>query len=293
MQEHEADEQAEIEELATLVAVDKIDKDTLRAVKEGRLKIGHEDIKFLVNAYWDCQQQRKRYQNRDRTVGNQDFVDWMLKQSARLEAQLLAALKVWTKVDTVSVWATSNTGVGPVTAAVLRGYVDFQSVLANGRRLETASQVWAFCGLRPGQKKQKGVKQPWCATLKRAMHNLGEVFKRNHNRSSCFYGKVYEQRKASEVAKNLSKDFESQALSIAAEWKKGKKTTSVSYKEYYTKGFLPPAHIDKRACRYAVKLFLAHWFEVGYREERGEDPPDPYPMARLDHAHKIEVPVSV
>lgn len=56
---------------------------------------------------------------------------------------------------------------------------------------------------------------------------------------------------------------------------------------------LPPAHIHARAKRYAVKLFLAHWFEVAYRDWYAEEPPLPFPIAQRGHVHYISPDVGV
>ena len=53
---------------------------------------------------------------------------------------------------------------------------------------------------------------------------------------------------------------------------------------------LPPAHIQARAKRYAVKIFLSHLFDVWYKLEKGQEPPKPYALAILGHAHEIEIP---
>ena len=53
---------------------------------------------------------------------------------------------------------------------------------------------------------------------------------------------------------------------------------------------LPPAHIDMRARRYAVKLFLSHLQECWYREVYDCDPPAPYAITQGGHAHYIAPP---
>ncbi len=53
---------------------------------------------------------------------------------------------------------------------------------------------------------------------------------------------------------------------------------------------LSPGHIHSRAKRYAVKLFLAHMHEVWWFKRTGEAPVLPYPIAMMDHAHKIDPP---
>ena len=52
---------------------------------------------------------------------------------------------------------------------------------------------------------------------------------------------------------------------------------------------LPPAQLHRRAVRWAVKLFLAHYHEVSYLASYGAPPPLPYIIER-GHAHKIERP---
>ena len=56
----------------------------------------------------------------------------------------------------------------------------------------------------------------------------------------------------------------------------GKDTDAI---KSYRVGKLPPAHIHARAKRYAVKLFLAHFHETGYRLHYGTEPPAPYPIS--------------
>jgi hypothetical protein len=53
---------------------------------------------------------------------------------------------------------------------------------------------------------------------------------------------------------------------------------------------LPPAHIDARARRWGVKLFLSHMFEVMYIEHNGKMPPEAYILTQPGHNRKIPVP---
>ena len=54
---------------------------------------------------------------------------------------------------------------------------------------------------------------------------------------------------------------------------------------------LSPAHLNQRAKRYAVKLFLAHYFEEGYQIVLHKKPPTLYSHTMLGHMHKIEAEV--
>ena len=100
-------------------------------------------------------------------------------------------------------------------------------------------------------------------------------------------GKVYRIRKEYEVAKNDKHEYADQAKAMLEKFNIGKSTEA--YK-FYKDGMLPPAHINQRASRYAVKLFLSHLFTVWYELEHGEPAPKPYPIGILGHAHEIYPP---
>jgi hypothetical protein len=53
---------------------------------------------------------------------------------------------------------------------------------------------------------------------------------------------------------------------------------------------LPPAHIQARAERWTVKLFLAHYHHVGYEIRYGVPPPRPYVLTHLGHVDFIAPP---
>jgi len=161
-------------------------------------------------------------------------------------------------------------------------------------------------------------KRPWNARLKTLCYKLGESFVKVQNLDSDIYGGIFRDRKTLEWERNLNGNFSQQAIEILAE-KNFNKTTD-AYKWYSGKytmeqalGFLasettpptmpkagaddgptvqmlPPAHIHARSRRYAVKLFLSHLHGHMYFQEYGEEPPLPYPIAFLDHAHMIERP---
>lgn len=128
--------------------------------------------------------------------------------------------------------------------------------------------------------------RPFNATLKVLAWKIGESFVKVQGNVNDIYGKVYAERKALEIARNDAGAFAEQAAAKLEKFKIGKDTDA--YKSYSV-GKLPPAHIHARAKRYAVKLFLAHYHEVG-RKTLGLSVPAPYPIAFLGHAHKIEPP---
>ena len=99
------------------------------------------------------------------------------------------------------------------------------------------------------------------------------------------YGQIYRERKEYEQARNERGELADQAAAVLEKKRIGKDTEA---RKHYEAGKLPPAHIHARAKRYAVKLFLAHYHEVGYVLLHGVKPPLPYPLAVLGHAHKID-----
>jgi hypothetical protein len=58
--------------------------------------------------------------------------------------------------------------------------------------------------------------------------------------------------------------------------------------KYLIEGKLSPAHINRRAKRYAVKIFLTHFFEACWIYKHGTKPPTIYPLAHMDHVDYIE-----
>jgi hypothetical protein len=126
-------------------------------------------------------------------------------------------------------------------------------------------------------------KRPWNASLKVLCWKIGESFVKVSGSASDIYGQVYLLRKEEEQKKNEAGEFKEQAK----QHKVGKGTDAYAW---YSQGKLPPAQIHARAKRYAVKLFLSHFHEVAYRDKFHRDPPLPYPVAVLGHAHRIPAP---
>ena len=153
---------------------------------------------------------------------------------------------------------------------------------------ETVGHWWVFGGVDASQKWGKGEKRPWNAGLKRLLWIASDCFvKVSGGENPGYYGTIYRERKAYEIAKNAAGDYAEAAKKALKTKKYGKETEA--YK-HYTAGKLPPAHIDARAKRYAVKLLLSHLHDVWYRHEFKKAPPMPYPIAHLEHVHYLQPP---
>lgn len=129
-------------------------------------------------------------------------------------------------------------------------------------------------------------RRPWNARFKVLCWKIGDSFCKVHNKPSAYYGRVYAERKAYEIARNEAGKNAEIAKRALEEKAYGKDTEA--YK-HLSKGKLPPGQLELRARRYAVKLFLAHFLEV-YRRVEGLPVVLPYPIAVLGHSDYLPPP---
>jgi hypothetical protein len=265
--------------MSTLDIVTKLNKDILSAART----LSDSEARFLVDAYYMMQDDRKRAHNQVRALKESsephDVLLWLGDQAETLEAQIKKVLDQYTESHLVGEWMRSVYGIGPVLSAGLLAHIDIN-------KAPTVGHIWRFAGLDPTTKWEKGQKRPWNADLKVLCWKVGQSFMKMHGSDKCFYGHIYKDRKAYEISRNESGGNEKAA---AEGLTRIKDKTTDAYKAY-SSGKLPPAQIDARARRYAVKLFLSHLHHVWYVKAFDQQPPLPYPIAHMGHAHMIEVP---
>lgn len=248
------------------------------------------EARFLVDSYYQMQDARIRADGQVRSI-NKSAVEgaepephlvlsWLAEQNRSLEGQIKRALEKYVNAHKVGSWMTSIHGIGPVISAGLLAHIDIT-------KAPTVGHIWAFAGLDPTKKWEKKTKRPWNAQLKVLCWKAGESFVKFHNADECFYGKVWKTQKEIYVARNEAGDYTERSAQILAEKNFNKSTDA--YAAYIT-GKFPPAHIHAMARRYAVKLFLSHLHGEMYRRIIGTEPPLPYPIAHLGHAHFIAPP---
>lgn len=149
---------------------------------------------------------------------------------------------------------------------------------AFGRSVEFAEKNLVGVSLKDGSKFL--ARRPWNAQLKVLCWKIGQSFMKVSSNEKDVYGKLYKQRKLYEIERSESGQMNEYALSRAD--KVGKSTEA--YKAYVV-GKLPAGQLDARARRYAVKQFLSDMHAAWYYYEFGTEPPLPYPIAILGHAH--------
>jgi hypothetical protein len=241
-----------------------------------------DEVRFLVDAYYNMQDDRKRFNNQARALSKSGepnaLVEHLGSQSEKLEDQVKKALDKYTRSHPVGAWMRQVHGVGPITAAGILAHVDIA-------KCPTVGHVWRYAGLDPTSRWEKGCKRPWNARLKLVCWHIGQSFMKKAADPKCYYGRWYRERKAYEVARNESGANAAVAAARLATQNLGTDTDAFAH---LTAGRLPPAQLDARARRWAVKLFLSHLHEVWYEHAHGTLPPKPYALTKLEHAHKIE-----
>lgn len=261
-------------------AIRKLTKDERQAA----VTLGKDEARFLVDAYYQLQDNRIRSDGQVRSMSKDGephaTLQWLANMNRTLEESIKSALDAYSNASPVGRWMRSQKGIGPVIAAGFLAHLDIT-------KAETAGAFWSFAGLDPRKTWEKGQKRPWNADLKVLTWKLGESFVKVSGSEDAFYGKLYKERKALETERNERGEFADQAAAKLEKYKIGKNTDA--YKAY-SQGKLPPAHIHARAKRFAVKIFIANLHEVMYKDHYGKEPPLPYAIGILGHAHKINPP---
>jgi hypothetical protein len=255
-----------------------------RDIKAASTTLSSGEVRFLVDYYYQLQEDRIRSAHQVRTLEEagepNQVIGWLGENTAILERNIKSALDTYTDSHPVGRWSKSIVGIGPIIAAGLLAHIDIT-------KAPTVGHVWRFAGLDPTVTWEKKSKRPWNAALKTLCWKVGESFVKVSGHDADVYGKLYLHRKAIEQQRNDAGELAPQAAAKLERFNIGKDTDA---RKHYDTGRLPPAHIHARAKRWAVKLFLAHWHEVAYRVHYSAAPPKPYVIEHLGHAHRIVVP---
>jgi hypothetical protein len=297
----------------TRESVERLSRDLAKAAAT----LTREEARYLVDAYYLIQHNRIAAGNQIRAMSDSEepvlLLHWLADQNAILEAQVKRALDKYSLGSPTGEWARGILGVGPVICAGLLAHIDIQ-------KAPTAGHIWNFAGLNPGVEWAKGRKRPWNADLKTLCWKLGESFVKVSGNPKSFYGGIFKERKAQELARNVAGELAEQAADKLGRFKIGKTTQAHAF--YAGRlpvtvwdgwsdltppqqaarvkammldpgvgtAMLPPAHIHARAKRWAVKLFLSHLHAIWYENVTGQKAPVPYAIAHLGHAHLIAPP---
>ena len=264
--------------LEELASVERLKRD----IRNAAATLSDTEARFLVDAYYQMQDDRIRAAGQVRSMDNEPHavLSWLGDQSSVLENQVKGALDVYSSNHPIGTRIRTVDGVGPVIAAGFLAHIDIT-------KADTAGSIWRYAGLDPTSEWKKGTKRPFNASLKTLCWKLGESFVKVSGKETAVYGHLYKERKAEELERNERKEFAEQAAVKLEKFNIGK--TTDAYKAYSV-GKLPPAHIHARAKRYAVKMFISHLHEAWYTHHYQRPAPAPYVFAHAGHVHKMDVP---
>lgn len=259
------------------MVIERLDRD----LRESMDSLSVEEARFLVQTYYTMQDYRIRSAAQAGQLVKADkshqAITWLATQNHTLESRVKQLLDRWTDAQPMGRWAKSITGIGPVISAGLLAYIDIT-------KAPTVGHIWRYAGLDPTCQRKKGEKLRYNPDLKVLCYKTGESFVKQQARDTDVYGKLYLERKAYESAHNEAGAYKEQAATILVTHKFVRETQT---RAIYESGKLPPAHLHARARRWVVKLFLSHWHGEAYRQHFGTEPPLPYPIAILGHAHLV------
>lgn len=302
-----------------LTSVTKLNKDLIKLFKQG---VPDREARTLVDLYYTLQDQRIELGNQikafERDAKKQkvepephDVIIWAHDQFETLEKEIQKALKNFAGSHEMAWFFDATCGIGPIIAA---GYIAY---IVDIRNFATAGNLWSYAGLNPTKEWTKGQKRPWNARLKVLCWKTGQSFIKVKNNPNDFYGKIYTQRKEFEWNRNVNGGNADYIKAMLT--KKQFSPSTDAYKYYMGKcdpvkvnmalaagdkpdiklvvadgnngiPMLPPAQIDQRAARYAVKLFLSHLHGCWTEQVTGQPAPVPYIIAHGDHVHYIAPP---
>lgn len=269
------------------------DEKVLEPVKQKRSKLPVDvlaesyrmtpaEARLATANYYASQDQRKRLDMQIRHFGEKDiiiqipaFLNMSATMYADFETISKKVLENYASSSRVGRWSMAQVGVGPVITAGLLAHLDIT-------RAPTCGHFWAFAGLDPSRKWERGQKRPYNAELKQLTYHLGECIKRTHNHPDSYYGPLYEAQKEKLVKANENGKNVERAKTFT--------THSADVRKVLAKGMLPPNNIDRQACNWVAKMFLSHLHAVMYWDHYRKPPPRPFEIQFDGHAHEIAVP---
>jgi hypothetical protein len=253
-----------------------------------------EQALALVGLYYGIQKLRIGASNKESAhrrqvdaLADPALIRTQKEQLHVVEKQTGRALQEFARAQPLGRWALSLLGVGPIITAGLLAHIDIS-------RAPTAGAVWRFAGLDPTCKWEPGVKRPYNAALKTLCWKLGESFKKipldtDFSQPAALYARLYRERKEIEIQRNELGEHAEAARERLAEATRKRFRISPEQREIWAAGKRQAVGLDRMAMRYAVKIFLSHFHQVG-REILGLPLVKPWAVEHGGHTHIIAPP---
>jgi hypothetical protein len=238
-------------------------------------------------------------------------------------------LDAYTQAHTMGSWMREIYGIGPVLSAGLLAHIDieqcptaghiwhFAGIAGSDQRPWLKGQKRPFnAGLKTlcwkiGQSFMKFSNQPKCyyghvyqgrKEYEIANNDAGKLIQQAEARADhvaktteawpwyagCFPAGT--MRKYADCDKELPEGLASGQRTALIATQRAKLLSQAKGEPGSGQPMLPPAQIDARARRYAVKLFLSHMHGEWFRRHFKSEPPMPYPIAFMGHVHYVPAP---
>ena len=215
-----------------------------------------EDIIYtLADVYWDARTQRRILRKSiENNPGQEEklVLEYFENKFLKLEHGFKKSIKTYCQEFEVGRWALDQYGVGPLSVVRLLRYVDVTKARSH-------EQLWAYAGLAP----KSGPSQTYNNNLKDTCIDLGRSFVRHADKPQCFYGQLYTKELERRIELN-EKGAYSDLLKEESHFA-GKKIQHDGPEK------LSLDRLRAQSQRYAVKIFLIHWYSLEYKEVYGEE----------------------
>jgi hypothetical protein len=198
-----------------------------RDLREAAKLMTPDEARYLVDAFYIIQEDRKRSDNQVRSLNENEepnqVLTWFADLSRFSEGQIKNALHAYARNHKAGQWMLAQKGIGPVLAAGFLAHIKIE-------KAPTAGHIWRFAGMDPTVKWEKGQKRPWNAGLRVLCWKASRSFVRTSGEPG-YYGQLYYERKEYEQEKNERGDYAQQATDALAAKNFG---TDTQARKWYT-----------------------------------------------------------
>jgi hypothetical protein len=306
-------------------------------IRVAAVDMSQKEAQYLLEDFYRLKAFQQSTREHDRllikTNTSHDCVAFTRKNCRNLRDGIRLQLDIWSENYPEAKWAKKIRGIGPIIAAGLAVYIDFN-------KAKNHYSIWAWAGQTPTSRPPLSKKVhalidesvelfgdiptdkhvEWIADKlgknyetwrKFCTHNIhGYSWWRIHRamtypeyslglKQTCIdignqvirYDNLYQGVYRLQLVKQHENNEAGKYAKAAA-----RQLQTFEYKEdrpsyeIYSSGKLPAAHLKNKAKRQAVKLFLAHYYQIGYYIRHGEFPPAVHGVGLLTGSKKIIPP---
>jgi hypothetical protein len=192
------------------IGVERLTKD----LRDSALKLSAGQARYLVDYYYQMQDDRIRAAAQARSSEEDESVEWIqyvFKHLAALENRIKTALGIYAGGHELGEWSQSITGIGPVISAALLAHIDIA-------KTPHAGALWRLAGLDPtmewiGREKAKTLVRDVVGKNKITEEHLAILSEEAGRTPGSLKKMALSPKPGGEKAKNLTKDNLTKALS--------------------------------------------------------------------------------